>query len=130
DPEPVGGRASLGERLGPHDPAGADIGAEKILSGGLRGGRRLVSRWHRLTIPPATTTGHMHGQALNQRSISRLADSSESEAWMRFCWFDSEKSPRIVPDCALRPSVAPEMARTTGIASSPAAISATSGPEV
>ena len=45
------------------------------------------------------------------------------------CW-TSEKSPRMVPAAAARPSVAPTRVRTTLIASSPSSTAATSGPDV
>src|SRR4051794_23653710 len=66
----------------------------------------------------------------NQILISRSADSGESEPWTRFSRLDSDRSPRIVPGAALRPSVAPLMARTTSTASSPSSTAATSGPPV
>jgi hypothetical protein len=51
----------------------------------------------------------------NQSASSRLALSAESEACTRFSRLDSDRSPRIVPGAALRPSVAPTSARTTSI---------------
>ena len=66
----------------------------------------------------------------NQSAISRVADSLLSEPCTRFSRFDSDRSPRMVPGAALRPSVAPLIARTTSIASSPSSTSATSGPLV
>ena len=61
----------------------------------------------------------------NQIAISRSADSGESEPCTRFSRLDSERSPRIVPGAALRPSVAPLSARTTSTASSPSRTSET-----
>ncbi len=61
---------------------------------------------------------------------SRSADSAESDPCTRFSRLDSDRSPRIVPGAALRPSVAPAIARTTAIASSPSSTMATSGPPV
>src|SRR6185436_7950560 len=66
----------------------------------------------------------------NQIAISRSADSGESEPCTRFSRFDSDRSPRIVPGAALRPSVAPLSARTTSTASSPSSTIDTSGPLV
>ena len=66
----------------------------------------------------------------NQSAISRFADSAESEPCTRFSRLDSAKSPRMVPGAALRPSVAPLIARTTSMASSPSITMATEGPDV
>ncbi len=65
----------------------------------------------------------------NQSAISRAEDSSESEACTRFSRFESDRSPRIVPGSATRPSVLPLSRRTTAIASSPSSTSETSGPD-
>src|SRR5262245_9493065 len=64
------------------------------------------------------------------RSISRLADSSESEACTRFSRLELARSPRVLPGAAVRASVAPTIARTTSTTRSPSTIMATIGPEV
>ena len=70
-------------------------------------------------------------RAGNQSAISRLALSVESEACTRFSRLDSDRSPRIVPAAALRPSVAADHRlgppRSTW---SPESTSDTSGPLV
>ena len=69
----------------------------------------LPGRTPRGDRPRATAPG--------TRSRSRgSADSEESEPCTRFSRLDSERSPRMVPGAALRPSVAPLIARTTSIA--------------
>src|SRR5690606_17621380 len=66
----------------------------------------------------------------NHSAIARAADSGESEPCTTLSRLESERSPRMVPGAATRPSVAPLSARTTSIAWSPSSTSATSGPEV
>ena len=56
-------------------------------------------------------------------SISRAADSGESEPCTRFSWTSSAKSPRIVPGAAATGSVAPASGGTPSMARWPSATS-------
>ena len=128
-------------------PLGGLLGGALVAAGGMRvgdAGRRAALHGGRAVAGPRPGLAHDRrpppggrpraGRRQlspgNQSSISRAADSGESEPCTRFSRFDSEKSPRIVPGAALRPSVAPLRPRTTSIASSPSRTSATSGPLV
>ena len=113
----------------------ATHGGEERIRNGLVGRLQLHTRGcpARIGRKPPGWTGVENAAATrpgNQIAISRLADSGESEPCTRFSRFDRDRSPRIVPGAALRPSVAPLSARTTSTASSPSSTSATSGPLV
>src|SRR5699024_134602 len=73
------------------------------------------------------TGGYSSG---NQSLISRSAVWDESDPCTRFSRLDMDRSPRIVPAAAVRPSVAPLSSRTTATASSPSSTAATRGPDV
>src|SRR5688572_26663267 len=65
-----------------------------------------------------------------KNAISRIAFSSESEAWIAFRSFDSAKSARTVPAAASAGSVAPMTSRNAGTAFSRCSTSGIATPEV
>src|SRR3954454_4173094 len=80
-------------------------------------------------LPPPRRRGGQD-QAPNQVSISRSADSSESEPWTRLYVTSVARSPRIEPGAASSGLVAPITCRAAATASGPSRIAATSGPPV
>src|SRR5690606_26301561 len=94
----------------------------------LQTGRDLLGQW---SVGGRVTHRRLRDQSAgNQSAISRSADSGLSEPCTRFSRLEREKSPRMVPGAALRPSVAPLRPRTTSTASSPSRTTQTSGPLV
>ena len=79
-----------------------------------------AGRWRR----PGAPTG-----SGNQSSISRAADSGESEPCTRLNWVSRPKSPRIVPGVAFSTgSVPPASCAERAIARGPSTTAATTGP--
>ena len=67
----------------------------------------------------------------NQSSISRSADSGESDPCTRLSWVTSARSPRMVPGAAFSTgSVPPASCRKAAMARGPSTIAATTGPDV